>query len=739
MSSWSRLVLAFLLPACLHAQLPPGLPVWAPPEPVRTPDCLLDPSPFVARAFAAAEGRELVLDNGLLRATFRVQPDLALVSLRQLVTDSEMLRAVEPCARLVIDGQPVALGGLLGQPDRAFLLPQWRDQLTADPSAFHLAGIEVGPIAPRLAWQRRRHSAPGVEWPPRGLDLRCTLLPPTANTALRGLRAVWHFELYDGLPLGGVWLELHNDGEAAPTLDRVCTFLLAAVEGDSTVDPLRTPGRLPDVIADTDYAFCAMSAVDANSQVVHWRPDPRYTTQVNYDLRTPCLLVLEPEVGPALRLAAGASFTSFHGFVLLPDNSDRDRRGLMQRAMYRTLAPWVTENPLMMHLRSAQPAVVREAIAQCGAVGFEMLILSFGSGFDVEDGSVANLAKWKELADEAHQQGLEIGGYSLLASRRIQPDGDNCIDRATGKPGGQRFGFAPALASGWGQRYFAQLRAFYEHTGFDLLEHDGSYPGDFDAMARPPLQQGYDDSQWVQWRIVTDWYRWCRARGIFLNVPDWYFLSGSNKTGMGYRETNWSLPRDLQVLHARQNLYDGTFGKTPSMGWMFVPLTEYHGGGAAATIEPLDQHRDHYQRMLVSNLGYGAQACYRGNRLYDTEATRQLVADQVAWFKAHRDILESDVIHGSSRRADGSDLDWVLHANARLPECAMLVVYNPTPNVRARPLRLSLYYAGVGDTVGATAADGGRQRLPVDADHCVTLPVRVEAGGSAWWSFRRAD
>jgi hypothetical protein len=37
---------------------------------------------------------------------------------------------------------------------------------------------------------------------------------------------------------------------------------------------------------------------------------------------------------------------------------------------------------------------------------------------------------------------------------------------------------------------------------------------------------------------------------------------------MGYREENWSLPRWEQILLARQNIYDGTFLKTPSMGWV---------------------------------------------------------------------------------------------------------------------------------------------------------------------------
>ena len=81
----------------------------------------------------------------------------------------------------------------------------------------------------------------------------------------------------------------------------------------------------------------------------------------------------------------------------------------------------------------------------------------------------------------------------------------------------------------------------------------------------------------------------------------------------GYREVD---ARAQQVIHTRQNIFDGTV-QAPRMR-MFVPLTQYHGGGAAATVEPLDQHLEHYTAMLAGNLGAGVQACYRGPRLYDT-------------------------------------------------------------------------------------------------------------------------
>jgi hypothetical protein len=63
-------------------------------------------------------------------------------------------------------------------------------------------------------------------------------------------------------------------------------------------------------------------------------------------------------------------------------------------------------------------------------------------------------------------------------------------------------------------------------------------------------------------------------------------MRGINKDGMGYVETNWNLPLWEQINLARQNIYDGTWAKIPSMGWMFVPIEQYHGGWPECCIEP---------------------------------------------------------------------------------------------------------------------------------------------------------
>ena len=916
------------------------------------PDWLLDPTAFKAGVYRTSNANEIALDNGLIRRTFRTSPNAATVGFDNLVTGESVLRGVKPEATVTIDGRRLNVGGLMGQPNYAYLLPEWLDEMENDENAMQFVGYHVGKPQERFAWNRVRHHASDANWPPKGAYLRMDYGMPTSSSQLplsevreqwwkddfltldarwevtqsvrhprtsfenegkageiytlasqhcfaereipintealevlldpgtdqgvswgpgvalvfndrivrvslrsgdrgdhghfelrdngsellssvaqfaasdggldtskayriraviQGSRLLWlaaqgdsdtasfqplfevnlrknerptslrvgkmdrsggasddlqypgelgrcrilevgvygpkkpdleptsrakqnitvsvHYEMYDGVPALSKWITVQNNTSNEVTVDSFTSEWLAVVEQASLVEardsvPLPYPQQFH---VETDFAFGGMTHRNANRHVVHWRADPQYSTQVNYLKKTPCLLAVEPTYGPAQTIAPGETFESFRTFELAYDSSDRERRGLSLRRMYRTIAPWITENPLMHHLLNSNPKQVKAAVDQAAEVGFEMIILSFGSGFNMDNDSEAYLQTWKEVADYAHSKGIEIGSYSLLSSRRA-PTGNMIVS-----PEGQRptHGQCPALTSEWGQAYFARLENFYKATSFDLLEHDGSYPGDVDVTARPPLQKGEQDSRWAQWRIISDYYKWCRSRGVYLNVPDYYFLSGANKTGMGYREVNWSLPRAQQVIHTRQNIFDGTWQKTPSMGWMFVPLAQYHGGGEAATVEPLDEHLDHYSRMIDCNLALGVQACYRGPRLFDTDRTKAAVKQRVAWFKKYREVLESDLIHG--RRADGKSLDWMLHVNPTGEHKGMLVLFNPRKRDDSQELSVNLYYAGLTEAATVTDASGNQQMLKLERDYSAQFQVEVPAEGMSWY------
>ncbi|MBI5706546.1 MAG: alpha-galactosidase [Armatimonadetes bacterium] len=704
-------------------------------------DWLVKTTGAEAGVYRTGKPNEIVLSNGLVARRFRLSPNAATVGLDNLVTGESLLRAVSPEALLALNGKEFAVGGLLGQPNLAFLKPAWLDTMKADPNAFRFIGFTVGKTEKRFDWKRVRHAA-NLPWPAPGASLTLHFAAP--STVGERVIADVRYELYDGIPLLAKQVSLSNGSAKPIRVDKFSAEKLRVVEAESTVDEA-SGWRPSHLFATTDYTFAGM-ALSASNQAARWVSDPEYRTQVNYNLKTPCVLDCSSPVGPEIDVAPGDTFSTFRVFELVHDDSDRERQGLAVRRMFRTLAPWCTENPIMLHLTSTDPKVVLTAIDQAASCGFEMVIISFWSGLDMEDQSEANFAKFKGFRDYAKAKGLELGGYSLLASRSVSPEVD-VISPKTGKPGDAVFGSSPCLCSDWGAEYFRKIANFFERTGFDLLEHDGSYPGDVCASTKHSGHAGLGDSQWKQFQKITDLYHAFRAKGIYLNVPDNYFLQGSNKTGMGYRESNWSLPREQQHIHARQNLFDGTWEKTPTMGWMMTPLVEYQGGGKEATIEPLKDHLMDYEQHLANNFGYGAQSCYRGPRLYDAPQTMAVVQKWVNWFKTYRDILESDVIH--VKRADGVTLDVALHVNPSLPIKGLAMVYNPSGQPLEQEIVLPLYYTGI--TRSARVAEGSfvktqkhandpkevsRGSFTVDRDFRIRLKVKVEPYGRAWLVIR---
>ena len=545
---------------------------------------------------------------------------------------------------------------------------------------------------------------------------------------LKDVEVEVHYELYDNMPVFSKWITVNNHSDRAINIDSFKSELLAATEPESAVDE-RNRWLYPNITLDTDYNFGGMSEEYIYHSSLEWKQDPLYKTQVNFERTMPCLLEVAPKLGPDQQVAPGDSFASYRVWELLNDSWDRERKTLAYRRMMRSIAPWVTENPILMHVRSSDSESVKKAIDQCAEVGFEMVIMTFWSGFDAEDESPENLARMKELADYARSKGIALGGYSLLASRHIDKENDVLL------PEGQhaRFGSSPCVESVWGQNYMRKLYQLFKSTGLNVFEHDGSYAGDVCHSTSHPGHKGLNDSQWNQFRSVAGFYHWCRENGIYLNVPDLYFLNGSNKVGMGYREANWSLPREQQEIVERQNIFDGTWNKTPSMGWMFVPLVEYQGGGEAATIEPLKDHLPHYGQRLANLFGAGVQACYRGPQLYDSPQTKALVSRWVNFYKRHRQVLDSDIIH--IRRPDGRDYDAILHVNPLGTEKGLLMVYNPLNEPIKRRLKINLYYTGLTGSAMVSEQDGAAKPISIDSNNNAVFEVSIPAKSQTWFTL----
>ncbi len=688
------------------------LPAWQTKfEKITSKDWLIDNDDFKAKVFISSDS--FILYNGLVKRVFISEPNLACVDYKNLSNDQQLLRAIKPEAKIIINNKEYNVGGLHGQKENAYLLKSSIKNLVSDEKDFQLTGYSSGDLKPFINWKPKGFAMNKNQ--PTGKAL--SFIFQSSLPELKNIIVEVEYEIYDGIPL---------------IINRVVNEVLALVEEESAV--VGTPEQMKKqhgIYVETNYAFNNAMRYDISDQTTHWKTDTAYTSQVNYNFQTPCLLEVYPEKVTGVELHPNEIFSSVRTCELLMDSYDRERRGLAIKKMYKTIAPWTTENPIFMHLVSKNDEEVKTAIDQCVATGYEAVILSFGSHCNMEDTSAANINKWKTLSDYAHSKNILIGGYSLFSSRKIS-DEDDVIDPITGKPDAAAFfGNAPCMGSKWGLTYLAKLKYFINKTGFNIFENDGPYPGDVCASTKHPGHKNLDDSQWKQMELQKELYHWCNENGIYVNAPDWYFLDGTNKIAIGYREVNFSLPRANQKILNRQNMYDGLWEKMPSMSWGFVPLTKYQGGGAEAVLEPLSEHLKDYEQLMMQYYGAGVQACYRGPRLFDNDETKQTVVRVVNWYKKYREILNADIIH--LRRADGRDWDGIMHVNPQLKTKALAMFYNPLKEKITRTIKLPLYYTGLKDIAKVREKEGALIKYNLNRNYEIELSFSIEPESYTWF------
>ena len=86
-------------------------------------DWLINSKGYVATIIKSEKGKDIVLSNGLLKRTFRIQPNVACTGYLNLSNGQQLLRTVKPEAALIVDGKKYNIGGLHRQKEHAYLLP----------------------------------------------------------------------------------------------------------------------------------------------------------------------------------------------------------------------------------------------------------------------------------------------------------------------------------------------------------------------------------------------------------------------------------------------------------------------------------------------------------------------------------------------------------------------------------------------------------------------------------------
>jgi alpha-galactosidase len=122
------------------------------------------------------------------------------------------------------------------------------------------------------------------------------------------------------------------------------------------------------------------------------------------------------------------------------------------------------------------------------------------------------------------------------------------------------------------------------------------------------------------------------------------------------------------------------------------------------------------------------QACFRGQRLYDSEETKAVVKKWVSFYKQHRDVLDNgEIIH--LRRPSGRDWDGILHANPLGKEQGMLCIYNPLNEEITRSIRVPMHYTGLRHNCHISIDSDEPKTRAIDGSQHITLLLKIPAQG----------
>ncbi|MEZ3597860.1 MAG: LamG domain-containing protein [Paramuribaculum sp.] len=684
----------------------------------------------------------LQLDNGLMSRTFYLADNIACVGFHNSSNETEYLRAIKPEARVCIDSVWYEVGGLKGQPELSYLLDSWYKDMEASGHAFTLEKIETGLPLERYPWTAKYNAVP-TDWPAKGLRMEMTFAPTGNMVNVKDVKVKVNYEIYQGLPVIAKWIEVINDGVKSVVLDELESEVLAVNQDQKN-----------RIHVESDFSFALVNADLQGSALMHyagtpkpyhvgssttkWRVDSEYNTWASHNqaedkfLGFPHhnLLVSTLPMGPGVKVDKDSPFKSHITFELLHDSDDTERKSLAHRRFYKKLAPQVTESLICGGITSHDETELKGFIDQLAELGLEQLDIMAWPGISHDNLDSAYVRHWRNISDYARERGIVMGGYELQVASRGRGKDVDCIHPESGKPG-SLFGQSVCIASDWKDSYYPRMWEFFDKTGFMTYNMDGPYHGDPCASTIHRHHDGLKDSQWRQWQTQVGIIHELKRRGMYVPIPDWYFLNGQNSTGMGYREASANLTPQQQLLLGRQYIYDGTWHKIPPMGWMTLQLVGFYSNDPRVGLEPLCENIDRYEQQLIQYLASGCHLTIRGKRLYDTPETKNMVSRWINWFKDYRDILTSDIIHVS--RPTGRNLDCIMHVNPFIAHKGMVVVFNPTDREITKEMRLPLYYTGLKGKATVTSGNGDKKTYAITDRDEMILPVTIAPQGSQWF------
>ncbi|MGN0521425.1 MAG: hypothetical protein ACI4IQ_02175 [Eubacterium sp.] len=573
--------------------------------------------------------------------------------------------------------------------------------------AFDFSQFRIVDCEERVPFKRSATMTYAGTYPPDGkaVELCYTSKVLSLNVTVR-------YEIYDGMPVIMKRLTVKNTAKDNVTIDNIAADVMCITQNRDTL------------FVDSDYnsttQFLGLELSKYAKNYARYRYD---------------ILEVAPLYRMNVKLNQGEELSSICAYELLFSNDYYENRLIEVKEMYRRIAPWCTDNVLFFHLISNNSRAIRKAVDQCSEIGLEMIIQSFGSGVNMESSNEQYLNRIKKAYDYGHEKGLRMGAYTLAYVKNYRPvRGDEALNHDGSH-------ICRCLATDWSEQYMKNVVRFIDRTGADAVEIDGPYGMLMCSGGKTHRHDDFTDSQYKQWKgSVVDWYKELKQRGIYINAPDWHFLNGINRCGVGYEEIAFSEKRAEQLITSRIYYYKGTFDKNPSQGWGFMPLNVYHGGGKDAMFFPTDKNAFEFDWALAQLTAAGVWPTIRGKHVYDSQKGKEIFKKWVDIFKKYREVLNGITIHFMPPRINPEKPDRTTCIDAIMNQLAygdirgFVMFFNQTDSECTEEITLPVYYTGLTELTAPPAPFENTKNCdvtyPVYGEEIAPLVIKARDGSA---------
>ena len=462
----------------------------------------------------------ICLSNGLVSRYFSLVPDFVTIDFYSNELESSILRTVNPEATIMLDNVVYNVGGVESFIPRAYFnRSDFLQNVSLDPNAFHFQYYKLqDPVTP-FDYKPKRGAPNNIVWPPKGLRLDVVFFPPSnCPNKHQSIIVTVHYEIYVGIPLIQKWISIVHKHYPDYKVD-VTILSTELLDVNQQWAPLA--GQNSDMWSyNQPVGLLFIETDQSHGTSVIWNSDSHASDMPgSFEPRVNC------SYAPTFSINIAEGFESFHVHELVIGSWDPERFALARHRMFRLLAPQAQENPIFFHLTDSSSDNVRKVIDQMADVGFEMLIYSFGSDFNIESTDEAYIKRVAADVAYANSKGIEIGGYDLIALTRQTKKEWMALRSDNSSIGSACF------ASEWYDYLLDTFLKFFQKTGLSMVETDGPYGGYSCASTTHKHHLGLSDSIYRQQKLQGDFYKILQSHGIYTNQPDYYFYQGGSKTG----------------------------------------------------------------------------------------------------------------------------------------------------------------------------------------------------------------